>query len=319
MRVTIVDDLDECRFLWQQAVPAENLFDLWEVRACFQRQYGYRPCFVVASSDQRIKGLLPLSDIDEHAYWGYFPGETFHGKTWLEQNRVIADGSDTMRALLSVCPTSTHMRYLPVDPLLSSWGARPDEVGYLFYPSDHDYCFDRYLGTFSKNSRKPLRRERERLEALGISYRHNITDDIDTLFSLNINAFGASSYFADSRFLAAFQDLAKMLWDDGRLRITTLLIGGQAAAVDIGAVYRGVYTVLAGGTDPAFPGVAKLINFHHLEWACRERIDMVDFLCGDFGWKSRFHLTARPLYQMGMIPSCVGTSEYREDPLIEVA
>jgi CelD/BcsL family acetyltransferase involved in cellulose biosynthesis len=43
--------------------------------------------------------------------------------------------------------------------------------------------------------------------------------------------------------------------------------------------------------------VAKLINFHHLEIACRERFDSVDFLCGDFGWKQRFRLVARPLYE----------------------
>jgi hypothetical protein len=41
-----------------------------------------------------------------------------------------------------------------------------------------------------------------------------------------------------------------------------------------------------------------VINFHHMTWACHQRLDLVDFLCGDFGWKERFHLTARPLYQV---------------------
>ena len=56
--------------------------------------------------------------------------------------------------------------------------------------------------------------------------------------------------------------------------------------------------MLAGGTNHEFPGVAKLINFHHLEIACHQRFDSVDFLCGDFGWKRRFRLVARPLYQI---------------------
>lgn len=70
------------------------------------------------------------------------------------------------------------------------------------------------------------------------------------------------------------------------------------AAVDIGAVWNGIYTVVAGGACSDFPGVAKLINFHHLEWACGQQLREVDFLCGEFNWKNRFHLTPRPLYQM---------------------
>ncbi len=66
----------------------------------------------------------------------------------------------------------------------------------------------------------------------------------------------------------------------------------------MGAVWNNTYTVLAGGTHRDFRGVAKLINFHHLDWACENRLDSVDFLCGDFGWKRRFHLTARPLYKI---------------------
>ena len=75
-------------------------------------------------------------------------------------------------------------------------------------------------------------------------------------------------------------------------------MAGAIAAVDVGAVWQNAYTVLAGGTNRAFPGVAKLINFHHLEVACHERFESVDFLCGDFGWKRRFRLVARPLYQI---------------------
>jgi CelD/BcsL family acetyltransferase involved in cellulose biosynthesis len=72
--------------------------------------------------------------------------------------------------------------------------------------------------------------------------------------------------------------------------------------VDIGAIWNQTYTVLAGGTHSDFPGVAKLINFHHIEWACRQRFKEVDFLCGEFNWKNRFHLTARPLYRILNLP-----------------
>jgi len=72
---------------------------------------------------------------------------------------------------------------------------------------------------------------------------------------------------------------------------------------------------VAGGTGGDFPGVAKLINFHHLEWACRQRLREVDFLCGEFNWKNRFHLTPRPLYKMSKLIAIDGarTPVYESD------
>jgi hypothetical protein len=77
-----------------------------------------------------------------------------------------------------------------------------------------------------------------------------------------------------------------------------VLINDEPAAVDMGCLYNGVYTLMAGGTNSRFPGVAKLINLHHMERACRERMHQVDFLCGDFNWKKLFHLTPRPLFKL---------------------
>ena len=134
------------------------------------------------------------------------------------------------------------------------------------------------------------------IETRGLRYRFDHYPDVGKLFQMNIGSFREKSYFYDRRFLKSFEDLACWLKAQGLLRITTLLIGDEVAAVDIGAVWNGCYTVLAGGTNPDFPGAAKIINFQHLEWACRQKIALVDFLCGDFGWKSRFHLQPRPLY-----------------------
>ena len=92
------------------------------------------------------------------------------------------------------------------------------------------------------------------------------------------------------------------------LRITTLLLGGTVAAVDVGALWNKSYTVIAGATNPAFPGVAKMINFHHLEWSCQQRLDVVDFLCGDFHWKKLWHLDSETLYKFAPFQSVIGQS-----------
>ena len=150
------------------------------------------------------------------------------------------------------------------------------------------------MAEFSGKSRKKLARELGPIEARGVTYRFDHYPDTEKLFQLNRDSFQEKSYFYDERFLRSFEALAAWLKDEGMLRITTLLIGGEVAAVDMGAVWNSQYTVLAGGTNAEFPGVAKIINFQHLKWACEQKFSRVDFLCGDFGWKGRFHLEPPP-------------------------
>jgi CelD/BcsL family acetyltransferase involved in cellulose biosynthesis len=173
-----------------------------------------------------------------------------------------------------------------------------DEVGYLFYPKQYDYCFENYFSEFSSKSRKKIRRELDKFETAGVSYRYDHPADMERMFQMNREAYGELSYFSDPAFYLGFRKLLLWLETKNMLRLTTVLINGEVAAIDVGAVYHSTYTVLAGGVNREFPGIAKLINFHHLKWACQKQFKTVDFLCGDYGWKERFHLTPRPLYKM---------------------
>jgi hypothetical protein len=270
------------------------------VREAFAGSFNRPLHVVVAEKDGgRPAGFLPLCWIEEGGCFGFFPGETWQGKTWLEQNRLRAVDEEAARQLLNAVPEEAHIRYLVPEP----WHAmapevRKDEVGYLFLPGCFGYDFQQYWNLFSGKSRKQLNREIAGLSAHGLSWRFDHFPDVPIMFRMNMEGFGEYSYFSDSRFLYGFETLMERLSSNGMLRVTTLLLGGKVAAVDVGAVWNNTYTVLAGGASPEFPGVAKMINFHHLERACRERFDSVDFLCGDFGWKARFHLTPRPLYEL---------------------
>lgn len=278
--------------------PKECLFDLWPVRACFAQYYNHTPTFFFAEENGQAAGLLALSWIEEERFYGHFPGETWQGKTWLEQNRIPASRPSITVALLNHCPGPMHLRYLTRESLpITKTDAVVDETGYLFFPAQYDYNFENYWAAFSKKSRKQLGGELEHLEAMGISYRFNDLSDCEKLLQMNRQTFGERSYFHDPRFLKAFEALAAWLASKGMLRLTTILIGGRIAAGDMGGIYNSGYTILAGGTNPEFPGIAKLINFQHIRWACRERLKVVDFLCGDFGWKERLHLTPRPLFK----------------------
>ncbi len=310
IKVRVSEDLHECRRVWKKHWPDASLFDLWPVRACFQKYFSRPPCLLLAECNGSLQGIMALSWIEEEQCFGHFPGETWQGKTWLEQNKIFSCNAEVFKALLDHIPGEAHIRYLTRESMaINEADLVVDEVGYLFFPKKYGYSFQTYMQEFSGKSRKKLHREMAQLESLGFSVRYDRLEDVSLLFSMNQKAFGQESYFSNPQFLNSFEELLAWFHQKGLLRITTVLLGGKVAAVDVGAVWRASYTVLAGGTRPEFPGVAKLINFHHLEWACQQRMEVVDFLCGNFGWKERFHLTPRPLYKIGISPEI----EVRQD------
>jgi len=165
-------------------------------------------------------------------------------------------------------------------------------------PPEFAYSFDAYWDTFSGKSRKRILHELKKFRAMGCSHHINEWDDIDWMFEMNLAHFGHQSYFHDPKFLKGFEAMLSFSAQQRTLRVITLRIKGERAAVDVGAVYRNRYTVLAGATDSRFPGIAKAVNLFHLKWGCRQRFEQIDFLSGDFGWKTRFRLQPRPLYQV---------------------
>lgn len=299
MKHVVYTDPEQCRQIWKKKWPVKELSDLWDVRFCFHESYQNPMQFHTIEQNGRIRGFLPLSWNKESDQFVFFPGEIWKGKTWLEQNRMIADTPEILGILLDAVQESAHLRYLSWHPVFEGMdGVSEDETGYLFYPGMYDFSFENYWLGFSGKSRKKIRNEMKKLEAQELTFRFNTLKDIDRMFALNRAAFADHSYFKDPRFYEAFERLADFLSESGMLRIVTVLVKGKVAAVDLGGIFNHTYTLFAGGTHPDFPGIAKLINLHHMEWACQKRFTSVDFLCGDFNWKKRFHLSPRPLYEM---------------------
>ncbi|MBN2706944.1 MAG: GNAT family N-acetyltransferase [Deltaproteobacteria bacterium] len=298
VRINFHDQPEKCRALWQENFPETCFFDLWSTRSAFRDGFQRPSLFIEARYDGRCVGVLPLSWIDEENYFGYFPGETWSGKTWIEQNRIPASSPEVVEALLAAVPGPCRLRYLQDDSQLPANDLAADEINYSLQPRSYQDSSANYLETFNGKSRKKLLREVESLKRLGPDFRVNHFPDLDSMLNLNLAAYRENSYFHDSRFLTSFTNLAETLRRDQALRLVTVMIKDIIAAVDLIAVWRNHWTVLAGGTNPEFPGIAKLINLYHIEEACRRKIAHVDFLCGDFNWKERFHLAPQQLYKI---------------------
>ena len=161
LNIRVCSDVPAARSLWKRYWPKGCLFDFWEVRECFQRAYHRPPHFIVAEKNGRFAGMMALSWIEEGAYFGHFPGEVWHGRTWLEQNRLVAHTEDAARALMENAPDPVRIRYLlPLDRY-DGPEAEPvvDEIGYLFHPGRHGFSFDSYWSGFPGKSRKKIRNE----------------------------------------------------------------------------------------------------------------------------------------------------------------
>lgn len=301
VRIAHTTDLEECRRLWNKAIPPARITDIWDIRLKFHRHYGHRPYFIYAEENNTITGLLPLSHIAAEGYYGYFPGEIWHGKTWLEQNRIIADDRQTydlMHRYAADRGKRINIRYILREDLPAGDPALVDEIGYLFYPRQYGFDMERYFSEFSGKSEKRIRREIRAFEERGVEMRFNHLPDFALMVQMNRERYGNNSYFADDNFVNSLREVMLTLHTNGWLRLTSVMVEGQYAAIDMGAVYNNTYTLFAGGTNPAFPGIAKYINLYHMKLGCEQGYDEVDFLCGEFSWKPMFHLSPRPLYQL---------------------
>jgi hypothetical protein len=297
MRTRFVTDLDLCEDLWHTYVEPRLISDTWEYRLCFHRHFKNDSRFLLMEDAQGVAALLPLSYVRQLEMFVAFPGDMWKGKTWSERNPIYLREPRFLFEILHACPDRTYLRYLdfPCDDLLS--GVDLDELGYVLYPGELGYDVDRYIQRLSRKRFKDINKTIGNILSREHHFHINRLNDFDTMVRMNVACFGTNSYLHDPRFRDSLRDLMNTLHRNGRLHMVSLDIEGKTAAVDLGALHNDIYTVFLGGTDPSYLGVAKVMNMHHIRFACNQRLAKVDFLCGDFHWKKLWRLDPEPLYK----------------------
>lgn len=291
-----VTDLNECERLWRALIPVRNISDQWDFRFCFHRHFKTQPYFLILEDHKGIAAMLPLSFVEELDRFVFFPGETWHQKTWLERTPVFLREQRFFSDLLSACPEKTHLRYLENPACDNSPDINLDETGYVLYPGLLECDFDRYRKRFSGKRFKEIVRVVRSFTGEGSVFHLNRMTDFDRMVEMSLNCYGGDSYLENRRFRESFREVLHLLHRQNRLRMVSLEINGLTAAVDLGALFQNTYTVFLGGTHHDFKGIAKAMNMHHLQFAFENNMEKIDFLCGDFNWKKIWHLDPEPLY-----------------------
>ena len=314
LKKTIVTDLHECGKLWNAFISHRNISDLWEFRICFHRHFHNNPYFLMLEDRKGIAGILPLSYVEELDMFVFFPGEIWKEKTWIERTPVYIRESAFFQELLLSCPERTYLRYIEIDEFMQTQDLEVDEVGYVLYPPNLHFNFDFYRNRFSNKRYKEIKKVIQSFASPNNKFSFNNLEDYDHLVDMSIQHYGSDSYLHDYRFRDGIRDLIHFLHGKGWLRMVSVEIDGKKAAVDIGTLYRGTYTVFLGGTHHDFLGVAKVMNMNHIEFAFRKGLLKADFLCGDFHWKKLWHLDPEPLYKFAT-PLLESTEEIVKEQL----
>lgn len=310
---TFVRDLEKCKALWDAFIHPKHISDLWEFRLCFHHHFNCRPCFLVLEDRKGVAAVLPLSYIDDLEMFVFFPGETWKAKTWLERTPIYLREDEFLPELYLSCPDRTFLRYMEISEDHLFPDLHVDEIGYSLYPADLDFDITLYRKRFPNKKYKNIIKTIKSLTDTACSFHLNRLQDFDFIVKTSIRRFGRDSYLCDPRLRESFRDIMHFLHRKGWLRMVSLEINGRIVAVDIGALYRGTYTVFLGGADLELPGIAKAINMYHIDFAFKKRLSKVDFLCGDFHWKKLWHLDPEPLYKF-LTPALRTEHEAEHEP-----
>ena len=294
----VVTDPYRCEKLWKSFIPVRSVSDLWEFRMCFHHFYKNRFRFHVMEEKGNIYGILPLSHIDDLDIMTFFPGETWKNKTWLERTPIYAINHDILYRLLSDCTERTYLRYIECDAEYLPDQVTSDEIGYVIYPGQFNYDKENYRTRFSHKKFKSIMRDINTILDMGASFHINRIEDFELLVEMSIEQYGADSYLQDTRFRKSFREIIRFLNQKGCLRMVSMELEGRIMAVDVGAIYNGVYTIFLGGVFSRVPGLPKAMNMYHIDYALKNRIAKVDFLCGDFNWKKLWHFNEEPLFKV---------------------
>ncbi|PIN74128.1 hypothetical protein COV20_00760 [Candidatus Woesearchaeota archaeon CG10_big_fil_rev_8_21_14_0_10_45_16] len=299
MKIRVETDLQKCRDLWDRFSPKKRLWDLWEVLYCFNEQ-GNTLHFLVLEDERgdQPHGILPL--------WWDQPLEKylFFGGEYMEDIQFWFDLKH-FPLVVQHLPKDTFLydiNHLEMEKILALHPQFKDDFQHLddhFFINLDKYSYDlqSFLATFGKKHRKNLLYDLRHVEQEGFEVRWETKLLFyDDFISYNQKRFGEESDFVHPTFIDGMRDFLKLLESRDLLQTSLVLKDGRPLAIEYAAFFNGVYYVLNGGYDFSVENLGKYLMMLHIRRAAAQKAPLIDFLCGDAGWKRLWNCESAPYY-----------------------
>jgi CelD/BcsL family acetyltransferase involved in cellulose biosynthesis len=301
-KIVVISDIKECEKLWREFSPNLTLFDTWEFRLAFYEAYKYKPYFLVLKKNGENLALLPLWYEDNNFYDKNLKRYTWFGSDWQEENKFFAKNIDLIPVLLSFAPTPLYLNAISKDSaekLKDKIEFKEDEPKYVLNLKGFKNHED-YLMTLKKNTRRNLRKDRNRILKQNPEIVINNFSDLDVLIELAKKRFrekGESADWEDPRRIEAFKNVIKFSGKSYKVRMIKVKINGKDAGVDLICILNKTYfAVKCGYNISEFSGIGNFINLYEIDDAIKLGMEKIDFLQNNYQWKNKYFPPV-PLYK----------------------
>jgi CelD/BcsL family acetyltransferase involved in cellulose biosynthesis len=288
-KISLVQHPEQAKSAWNHFSSGESLYDCWDFRLAFYRQYDAELCFYVAYEGERPVALLPLQ------YTRRKNLLEFLGGYWMEENRLfLAEG-----CRLTIGDFVPEFRFPYRLAGIEEASASPmnlplEDYKYVFGLEGLTGYDDFIDAAFSADTRKVVRRRIRKIEENSVQIVKNSPADLELLFGYNIATFGADSSFNNPENVGFFRWICNSDFD---VQLLTLLINGEKVAVSLSLIHNGIYYGLNSGANKTkVPNSGSYLTLQNIESAIRNGCRHYDALMGSYNWKENWHFQKIPYY-----------------------
>lgn len=288
LQVEIVSDINRCFKLWKEFSLQKTLFDTWEFRFAFYLGYKHKPYFVLLKNQSENLALLPLWYEEDKKKYFWF------GSWWQEEVNFFSKDPNYVPILLSLAPSPLSLNAISkdsVEPLKDKMKFEEDEPKYVLNLEGFRNHED-YLMTLKKNTRRNLRKDRNKIRRLNPEIIINNFSNFNTLVELSKKRFaqkGEKTDWEDERRVETFRQVIKLAGKSYQARMISVEIGEKTAGVDLVAIFNSTYyTLKCGYNVKEFSGIGNFINLFEIDDAISLGMKKIDFLQNSYKWKDKF-------------------------------
>lgn len=333
MTTDIITDgagLEPLRSEWNalaMATPSATPFLTWEWLTTWWRHVGAgSELFVVTVRDDR--GLVAIAPWFRKRTWALnsrlqFLGTGGAGSDYLDV--IVRPGAEDqavegIAGALSGTTSTLHLDHLPASSMSERLAHALGRTGWTPLQSSPDVCpfiglsghtFDSYLGTLGASHRANFRRRLRELQRRFVVSFSPASDDqrshaLNRLFHFHHERWGdrGSTAFTTLPLRAFHHDVSRQFRDAGWLRLFTLKLDGETAAVMYGFACNGRFYFYQHGFAAAYAqyGVGLVLMGLTINSAIEEACDEFDMLYGHEPYKYLWARAERPLTRLQLFP-----------------